>query len=215
MLRAILIVITVVLVIAAVGAVWMLKGPDLSPYKVLNNPRISSKPDAWALVVPFEVPAAKMSGVFGVLMKTYYSLSGVPKGLNIPAPRARYANTSDLSLPPEKRLEAFKKAAWKGAAAIPVPESVTALPVLKNNSGFTPQLAKWPYGEVAEILHVGSYDTEPATIEKLYKYIQEQNYIICGEHEEEYLRGPGMPFSEPDNYVTIIRYQVKKRLSRK
>ena len=89
----------------------------------------------------------------------------------MPAPRARYANTLDSNLAPEKRLGAFKKAVWKGAAAIPVPESVTALPAIKNNPGFNPQLAKWPYGEVAEILHVGSYDTEPATIEKLYKYI--------------------------------------------
>jgi hypothetical protein len=35
--------------------------------------------------------------------------------------------------------------------------------------------------------------------------------IIVGEHEEEYVRGPGM-FSrgDPEKYLTIIRYRVKK-----
>ena len=34
---------------------------------------------------------------------------------------------------------------------------------------------------------------------------------MVGEHEEEYLRGPGM-FSkgDPEKYLTIIRYRVKK-----
>ena len=72
-------------------------------------------------------------------------------------------------------------------------------------------LTTWEYGDVAEMLHVGPYDREEPTIAKLKQFIKECGYEIVGEHEEEYLKGPGM-FSKgnPDKYLTIIRYRVKK-----
>ena len=49
------------------------------------------------------------------------------------------------------------------------------------------------------------------TILRLHDFIDSQGYRIIGEHEEEYLRGPGM-FSRgnPEKYYTIIRYRVAK-----
>ena len=61
-------------------------------------------------------------------------------------------------------------------------------------------------GTVAQILHLGSYDQEATTVERLHKFIGENDYEIVGVHEEEYL-------TKPDAKVvkTIIRYDVKKK----
>jgi hypothetical protein len=62
------------------------------------------------------------------------------------------------------------------------------------------------YGTVAQILHLGPYDQETETIERLQQFIAENGYKIAGPHEEEYQ-------SKPDAKVikTLIRYQVKKK----
>ena len=73
------------------------------------------------------------------------------------------------------------------------------------------KLETWEYGEVAEILHIGSYATENPTVEKLHQFITESGYEIVGPHEEEYLKGPGMfGKGNPDKYQTIIRYPVAR-----
>ena len=84
--------------------------------------------------------------------------------------------------------------------------------VLEACQGLEVELATWEYGEVAEILHVGPYSEETPTIERLHAFIGVSGYEIRGDHEEEYLRGPGMPFIRvsPEDYYTIIRYQVRK-----
>jgi hypothetical protein len=95
---------------------------------------------------------------------------------------------------------------------MPVPDSVTSLPSQDTGeSGLRVTLTTWEYGDVAEILHVGPYDREERTIARLTGFIKECGYEPVGDHEEEYLKGPGM-FSQgnPDKYLTIIRYRVKK-----
>jgi effector-binding domain-containing protein len=68
----------------------------------------------------------------------------------------------------------------------------------------------WEYGLVAEILHIGSYDTEEPTVDRLTKFIEDNGYRIIGDHEEEYVKGPGMFFKgNPDKYRTIIRFRIE------
>jgi hypothetical protein len=68
------------------------------------------------------------------------------------------------------------------------------------------KIETWEYGPVAQILHLGPYDQETKTIERLHQFIAESGYEIAGPHEEEYQ-------SKPDAKVikTLIRYQVKKK----
>jgi effector-binding domain-containing protein len=64
---------------------------------------------------------------------------------------------------------------------------------------------------VAEILHIGSYDKEKPTVDRLTKFISDNGYRIIGDHEEEYVKGPGMLFKgNSENYRTIIRYRIEK-----
>jgi len=188
---------------------FMLKGPDLAKYEALKTPRIVNLPDQKVLQIAVAGhPDKVLPKAFGVLFKTYYSLRGVPKGPGRAAPRLRMAVPRDM---PKAEWEGyFKSEGWKGAIGVPVPDSVTEIVAPKGDTAFAVALTVWPYGDVAEILHVGPYDKETPTIEALEDYVKNQGYEIVGEHEEEYLRGPGMPGSKPENYYTIIRYRIKK-----
>jgi len=58
---------------------------------------------------------------------------------------------------------------------------------------------------------VGRYSTEEPDINRLREFIDAQGYRVVGEHEEEYVKGPGMVFTgDPDKYLTIIRLRVER-----
>ena len=73
---------------------------------------------------------------------------------------------------------------------------VTILPAQNANAKYPATIEEWKYGEV---------------IEKLHKFIKDKGYKITGPHEEEYIRGPELIFRSPKNYMTIIRYEVRKK----
>ncbi|MCD4812821.1 GyrI-like domain-containing protein [bacterium] len=210
MLKIVVIVGSVLVVLGIVAVLFMLKGPDLSKYKYLQDPRIAVLPDVKVMEIPFEVSSDGLGGVYKALFKTYFKLKGVPKGPGMESPAARYENALDFDMDTKERETAFKNIIWKGSAAIPLSETISALPAINSQDNFIPRLTTWKYGETAEILHIGPYEKEAPTVNKLCAFIKAQGYEISGLHEEVYLRGPGMPFSKPENYQTIIRYPVKK-----
>jgi effector-binding domain-containing protein len=196
-------VVVVVLVLLGVAAWFVMPhGPRLEDVKDLLEPQIATLPDQRVLVVEAKGdPTVVGSEAFGLLFKTYFKLKGVPKGPKQPAPRARWPLS--LNTPKEQ---------WIGRYAMPVPENVE-LPgsTEASPSGLQAQVTTWKYGRVAEILHVGPYSEEEPTIRKLLQFVKTSGYATTGEHEEEYLKGPGM-FSkgDPEKYLTIIRYRLKK-----
>ena len=193
------------------------RGPDLSSYLPLKAPRVAHMDSERVLEVEFSGPADTIiQKAYGVLFKAYYAAKGSPKGPAMKPPKARYAALAELLASPGAQgalgggESGLKAGDWSGAVAIPVPEGF-ALPEGKGaGQGMTARTAVWEYGEVAEILHLGPYETETATIRALNDFISAQGLKIVGEHEEEYLRGPGMPFVTPKDYWTIIRYRVEK-----
>jgi hypothetical protein len=197
------IVVAVVAVLIGVAALFVMPhGPKFEDVKHLLEPRIATLPDQRVLVVEAKGdPAAVAGEAFGLLFKTYFKLKGVPKGPKQPAPRARWPLS--LNTPKEQ---------WIGRYAMPVPDSVSSLPEqTATASGLHAELATWEYGQVAEILHVGSYSEEEPTIRKLLQFVKDSGHQPIGEHEEEYLKGPGMfSMGDPKKYLTIIRYRLKK-----
>ncbi len=125
-------------------------------------------------------------------------------------PKARYRLPVDTKSGAQKRLREFKNHPWSGSVAIPLPEGIGLPPQKVSTQGMVAKLGTWDYGEVAEILHRGSYESEPATIGRLEDFMEAKGYTAVGEHEEEYLKGPGMPLVSPRDYWTIIRYRVAK-----
>jgi hypothetical protein len=100
---------------------------------------------------------------------------------------------------------------WRGFVAIPVPDEVSSLSEEARAEPYPLRLQRLEYGTVAEIVHFGPYDEETPAIRKLVAYIDQQGYEIADLHEEEYIRGPGLPFVSPRRYITIIRYRIRAR----
>ncbi len=64
-------------------------------------------------------------------------------------------------------------------------------------------------GSCVQMLHVGSYDDEPATFEVMEKYCTEQNLKrLSKRHREIYLSD--FRKVKPDQLKTVLRFQVKK-----
>ncbi len=194
-------VVVVVAAFIALSIYYMMQGPDLTKYEPLKEPKISTAPNQKMLVVEAkDDPNVVGEKAFGLLFRMYFKMKDTPKGPNQPAPRARWPVALDTP-----------KTEWVGLYAMPVPETVTELPSYEAAPEWKVSLTTWEYGEVAEILHVGPYDKEQPTVGRLMEFIKAQGYETVGAHEEEYLKGPTM-FSkgDPEKYVTIIRYRVKK-----
>ncbi|MPN16882.1 hypothetical protein SDC9_164229 [bioreactor metagenome] len=73
------------------------------------------------------------------------------------------------------------------------------------------RLVEFEEGLCAQILHLGPYDDEPATIAQLVDFVNESGYVEDFEirkHHEIYLGDPRKTKSE--NLKTVIRHPVKK-----
>ena len=61
-------------------------------------------------------------------------------------------------------------------------------------------------GQAAQILHVGPYREETATIDRLHAFIKEKGYHLCGKHHEIYLSDPRR--TAPEKLKTILRQPI-------
>ena len=176
---------------------------NFEEYEYLLEPQIFEKAPQNLLVYEVVGNPNEVGGeAFGALFSTFFKLKKNHE-LGQPIPRARWPKP--LETPMEE---------WIGIYAMPVPASVMEIPQKIREEYPKLKLETWEYGMTAEILHIGSYASEPASVEKLHKLLQQEGYEISGPHEEEYLKGPGMfgP-GNPDKYYTIIRYPVAKILA--
>lgn len=200
MLKWIAIILFILAITITTLGYFLFKGPDLSKYEYLKEPQLNKMPAQKVLVVEAKGdPSIVGRKAFGLLYQTYFKLQNSSKNMNI-APRARWPFAFDT--PKDK---------WIGRYALPVSSAAELPENFKPEAGFEVGLKNWEYGETAEILHIGPYSKELPTIQKLMDFIKAKGYTIVGEHEEEYLKGPGMfgP-GDPEKYFTIIRYQIKK-----
>lgn len=187
------------LTLAATAAVAQSNLPQ--ELEELRNPRIVERAAQKMLVVEAQGdPRTVGAGAFGLLFQLYFRIPETPKGPGFSAPRARWPVDFD-----QPRSE------WVGHYALPVPDSVTAVPEHSPPPGLHATLAVWEYGETAEVLHIGPYDREEPTIQRLRDHVEAQGYVLAGVHEEEYLLGPTMSGpGNPEEYLTILRYPVAK-----
>ncbi len=188
------------LIVGAVVFFMKMHAPDLSRFDTLRDPAIRVMQSQRVLVVEAKGNPDKIGKkAFGFLMRTYYGLKGVPLGgPRMPCPRARWPLPD--SVPPSE---------WIGHYAMPIPDSLGTPSLPVPPQGLTVGITTWDYGTVAEIGHVGSYDSELPDVVRLQNFIHGQGLVIVGDHEEEYFKGPGLFFrGNPKQYFTIIRYRV-------
>ena len=155
-------------------------------------------PQKMAVVHGKGAPDKVFSELMPALYSSVYTLKfdlkkkGLPT-FKVSGLRARYPNAH--LVPVEE---------WTHITGLPIPEDTTSLPQKVPN--IEVKIEQWEYGTVAQILHLGAYDQERPTIERLHKFIEDNGYQVAGVHEEEYLTTPDAKVVK-----TIIRYAVKKK----
>jgi hypothetical protein len=100
------------------------------------------------------------------------------------------------------------------AAKVMVKKKKKHLDVLKT------RLDAFTEGLCAHVMHIGSYDDEGATLNKLEKFVKESGYIfdiandsikkLSRRHHEIYLSNPGKVAVE--KMKTVIRYPIKRNM---
>jgi hypothetical protein len=109
-----------------------------------------------------------------------------------------------------------RRGEWKWTLMIMQPEVVTpdmvaaARDVAQAQKNAPPlydtTFARHTDGESAQILHMGPYSEEAATIARLHDFIKEKGYHLGGRHHEIYLSDPRR--TAPEKLKTIIRQPI-------
>jgi len=106
---------------------------------------------------------------------------------------------------------------WKWRAMIMQPDHIT--PVMyqrgledlrkkkENPSIEKMRMESFQEGLSMQIMHIGPYSEEPATLAKMDAYARENGYEYRGRHHEIYLGDPRR--AKPENLKTILRHPVR------
>jgi len=163
-----------------------------------KEPQILEMPSQKMAVVymkgdPNKVMPEFLPALYGSVYKLKFELKKKGIEFKVDKLRARYPNA-----------HLVPKDEWLGICGLPIPEDTTSLP--QKVPDIEVKIEQWDYSTVAQILHIGPYSEEQATVERLHKFIADSGYEIAGVHEEEYLTRP-----EAKVQKTIIRYPIKKK----
>jgi hypothetical protein len=71
------------------------------------------------------------------------------------------------------------------------------------------RLERFDEGLCIQTMHIGPYSTEPATVERMRAFAQENGYLLANQHHEIYLGDPRR--SAPEKLKTVLRHQAEKR----
>ena len=69
------------------------------------------------------------------------------------------------------------------------------------------RLERWREGSSVQIMHIGPYADEPATLDKMDSFAEEHGFEFHGHHHEIYIGDPTR--SKPENLKTVLRHPVK------
>lgn len=69
------------------------------------------------------------------------------------------------------------------------------------------RLERWREGPSVQIMHIGPYADEPATLEKMEAFAEQNGLEYHGRHHEIYIGDPTR--SKPENLRTVLRHPVR------
>lgn len=107
---------------------------------------------------------------------------------------------------------------WRWTAMMMQPDHITeemyqeALAQLREKRP-NPALDKMRFetfheGLSMQIMHIGPYSEEPATLAKMDAFARENGYTLRGKHHEIYLGDPRR--AKPENLKTVLRHPIQK-----
>ncbi len=117
------------------------------------------------------------------------------------------------------RFDITVKDNWYWQAMILQPDFITpemfadGLAQVRKKRGDTPSLGKlrlehWQEGLAMQIMHIGPYSEEPATVGKMDEFAAANGYRKAGKHHEIYIGDPMR--SAPEKLKTILRHPIEK-----
>lgn len=136
--------------------------------------------------------ALKRSGVVDAPVMPLETLWELPGGAAHPEDPSGWGWTALMVQPDEVDQKAL------GAV---LPAAVLRAPAAK-----AVRLSRFGEGRCAQVLHVGPYDAEGPTIERLHAFVAEQGLALRGRHHEIYLGDPRR--ARPDRLRTVLRQPV-------
>jgi len=138
--------------------------------------------------------------------------------------QARAEGVVDYKVPPLEGLwwaddfaafERDEKRDWKWTVMLRVPDEIDAASVdrardkARKKAGEAVdavQLEAFDEGRVAQIMHIGPFENERPTIQRLHAFIRDQGLEFRGAHHEIYMGDPRR--TAPDRLRTILRQPV-------
>ena len=63
-------------------------------------------------------------------------------------------------------------------------------------------------GLCIQTMHIGPYSAEPATVERMHAFAQENGYLLADQHHEIYLGDPRR--TAPEKLKTVLRHQAER-----
>jgi hypothetical protein len=115
-----------------------------------------------------------------------------------------------------------RKDNWKWTVMILQPQVITpalfqeGLQQLRKKRGDQPafsrlRLENFEEGLCVQLMHIGPYVTEPASVDLMHAYASQQSYLPClgdgGKHHEIYLSDPRK--AAPKKMKTVLRHPIK------
>ncbi|MBX2841467.1 MAG: GyrI-like domain-containing protein [Flammeovirgaceae bacterium] len=106
-------------------------------------------------------------------------------------------------------FKAIPRTEWFWRILIPLPEFISATDFenLKNPLKSKVSMEEINEGTSVQILHIGSYEEEDTTIEKIIDFMGQNQLAMSGYHHEIYLNDPKE--TPVEELKTIIRYPVR------
>jgi hypothetical protein len=120
---------------------------------------------------------------------------------------------------PSGEFDFSKKEDWLYTVMMLQPDHITRSMFLeaieqvkkKRDSAALSQLKfeRFHEGLSMQIMHIGPYAEEAATIEKMHAFAAENGYTLRGKHHEIYLGDPRR--TKPERLKTVLRHPVRKK----
>ncbi len=118
------------------------------------------------------------------------------------------------------RFEISKPDNWSWRAMMMQPEHITAemfaeaieqLHRKKPSPGLHRlRLERFTEGLCIQTMHIGPYSTEPATVERMHAFAEENGHTLANQHHEIYLSDPRR--CAPAKMKTVLRHGVEKKV---
>lgn len=176
---------------------------EVHPYNYLSVSGISAPED--------EVFMKAIEALYAVAYGIKFAYKEKNKDFVVPKMEGQWWVEGDLPFDQTPREE------WHWNIVIPMPdfvnnqavEAAVQSAIAKKGSPTISEVEFKPLneGKSVQILHIGSYEEEGPTLEKLFQFAEEQGLEINGYHHEIYLSDPRR--TAPEKLRTILRYPVR------